>query len=173
MKNLALLSCVASCALLTLPLGGCKEDESAGDATKRVVDGAAKATGDAIDATGEAVKDTGAAIADKTGDAVNAASEAAVKAKDATIKAAEDKLAEIKPMIDGWAAKAGAATGADKITMDGLVKGVKDGVAGVEGKVGELKNAASDQWEPISKELGAAMSGLENAVKAAMAKFGA
>ncbi len=173
MKNLALLSCVASCALLTLPLGGCKEDESAGDATKRVVDGAAKATGDALQGAGEAVKDSSAAIADTAGDTVDAVSEAAVKAKDATVKAAEEKLAEIKPMIDSWAAKAAEASPIEKPVMDNLVKGVKDGVSGVESKLGELKNAASDKWEPISKELGTAMSGLENAVKAAMAKFGA
>lgn len=173
MKNLALLSCVASCALLTLPLCGCKEDESAGDATKRVVDNAAKTTGDALEATGEAVKDTGSAIADKTGDAVNAASEAALNAKNSAIKAAEDKLAEIKPKIDAWSKKASEATGVDKPMMDGLVKGVKDGVAGVESKLGNLKNSAADTWEAGAKELGTAMSGLENAVKAAMAKFGA
>lgn len=172
MKKSALMSCVMSCALLALPLIGCEEGESAGDATKRVVGGAAEKTGEALGTAGDAVKDTGAAIADKTGEAVDAAADAALKAKDATVKAAEEKLAAIKPQIDGWAKKASEATGLDKPVMDNLVKGVKDSYAGVESKLGELKGAAADKWEPLSKELGTALSGLENAVKAAMAKFG-
>lgn len=172
MKKSALMSCVMSCALLAMPLLGCEEGESAGDATKRVVDGAAQKTGDALGSAGEAVKDTGAALADKAGDAVDAAADAALKAKDATVKAAEEKLAEIKPKLDAWAQKAAAASPVEKPVMENLVKGVKDSYAGVETKLGELKGAAADKWEPLSKELGTALSGLENAVKAAMAKFG-
>ncbi|MBX3315920.1 MAG: hypothetical protein KF902_03540 [Phycisphaeraceae bacterium] len=172
MKEFARLSLVVSCVLLTGSMTACKEGESAGDATKRVVDGAAQKTGDALGSAGNAVKDAGAAVADKAGEAVDAVSEAALKAKDATIKAAEEKLAEVKPLVDGWAKKASEATGLEKPVMDNLVKGVKDNVAGVESKLGELKNAAADKWEPLSKELGTALSGLENAVKAAASKFG-
>lgn len=172
MKEIAKLSLVVSCALFAGSMIGCEEGESAGDATKRVVGNAAEKTGDALGSAGESVKDAGAAVADKAGDAVDAVSEAAMKAKDATVKAAEDKLAEIKPKIDAWAEKAAAASPIEKPVMENLVKGVKDNVAGVESKLGELKNAAADKWEPLSKELGSALSGLENAVKAAMAKFG-
>lgn len=173
MKRILLVSSVLSCAMIVCPLVGCEEGESAGDATKKAVGTAADATGDALIGAGEAVKDAGAAVADTAGDSAKAVTDAALKAKDATVKAAEDKLEEIKPKIDGWAKKASEATGLDKPVMDGLVKGVNDGVAGVEAKLGELKNAAADKWEPIGKELGTAMSGLESAVKAAMAKFGA
>lgn len=173
MKKLMLMSCVMSCALAGAMVIGCEEGESAGDATKRVVDNAADATGDALKGAGEAVKDTGAAIADKSGEAAQAVTDAAIKAKDATVKAAEDKLAEIRPKVDAWAQKAASATGLDKPVMDNLVKNVQDGMSGVETKLGELRNAAADQWEAIAKELGTAMSGLESAVKAAAAKFGA
>jgi hypothetical protein len=172
MKEFAKSSLLLSCALVLGPVLGCEEGESAGDATKRVVGGAAEKTGDALGTAGDAVKESGAAVADKAGEAMDAAAEMALKAKDSAVKAAESKLAEVKPMIDGWAKKAAAASPIEKPVMDNLVKGVQDSVAGVEGKLGELKNAAADKWEPLSKELGAAMSGLEGAVKAAMAKFG-
>ncbi len=173
MKTILFVPCVVSCALLLGSSVGCEEGESAGEATKKAVDSAAQATGDALGTAGEAVKDAGAAAAEKTGDAVQAVSDATLKAKNASIKTAEDMLAEIKPKVDGWAKKASEATGVDKMAMDNLVKGVKDGVSGVESKLGELKNAAADKWEPLSKELGNATSALQNAVKAAMSKFGA
>lgn len=172
MKTLFFVPCVVSCALLFGSTVGCEEGESAGEATKKAVDNAAKATGDALQSAGDAVKDAGSAAADKAGEAAQAVSDAALKARDETVKAAEAKLAEIKPQIDAWTKKASEATGLDKPVMDNLVKGVKDSYAGVENKLGTLKNAGADTWEAASKELGAAMSSLENAVKSAMAKFG-
>ena len=166
MKDSAKLCLILSSALFAGAIVGCEEGESAGDATKRVV-------GNAAEKTGEAVKDAGEAVGDATGDAMNAVSDAAANAKDAAVKAAEDTLAEIKPQIDAWAQKAAAASPIEKPVMENLVKGVKDNVAAVETKLTDLKNAAADTWEPISKDLSASLTSLKEAAKAAAAKFGA
>lgn len=169
-KTMALtgvLACVMAGAMV-----GCEKDETAGEATQRTLDSAAKATGDAMKGAGEAIQETGEKAAEMAGDAADAVSDAARSARDSAVKMAEETLAEIKPQVDAWAQKASEATGLEKPVMENLVKGVKDGVSNVESKLGELKGAAADQWEPLSKELGSAVDSLKKAVSAAMSKFG-
>lgn len=167
MKRVAMLTIALSCVMI-----GCEKDETAGEATQRTLDNAAKATGDAMKGAGDAIQETGEKAAEMAGDATDAVSDAARSARDSAVKMAEETLAEIKPKIDGWSQKASEATGLEKPVMENLVKGVKDGVSNVESKLGDLKGAAADQWEPLSKELGAAVSSLKQAVSAAMSKFG-
>lgn len=167
MKRFALLTVALSTVLV-----GCKKEETAGEATQRTLDNAAQTTGDAMKGAGDAIKDSGAKAADMAGDAADAVSDAMRSARDTAVRSAEDALADIRPKVDAWSQRASEATGLDKPVMENLVKGVQNGMENVETRLGNLKDAAADQWEPLSRELGTAVDSLKQAVSAAASKFG-